>query len=99
MSRFPVKIRWGRSAGGKSETETGEENPVSDIPTVMEVPVEEQTYYLVDLSQYTPENIDFQYDTGTITYQGTEVAAYLSANGDISFVYLADSQKPLPVRL
>lgn len=75
------------------ETETGEENPVSDIPTVMEVPVEEQTYYLVDLSQYTPENIDFQYDTGTITYQGTEVAAYLSANGDISFVYLADSQK------
>ncbi|MFR6508875.1 MAG: hypothetical protein ACLUPF_05610 [Dorea sp.] len=32
------------------ETETGEENPVSDIPTVMEVPVEEQTYYLVDLS-------------------------------------------------
>lgn len=77
------------------ETETGEENPVSDIPTVMEVPVEEQTYYLVDLSQYTPENIDFQYDTGTITYQGTEVAAYLSANGDISFVYLADSQKNL----
>ena len=77
------------------ETETGEENPVSDIPTVMEVPVEEQTYYLVDLSQYTPENIDFQYDTGTITYQGTEVAAYLSANGDISFVYLADSQKKL----
>lgn len=42
-----------------------------------------------------PENIDFQYDTGTITYQGTEVAAYLSANGDISFVYLADSQKNL----
>lgn len=77
------------------ETETGEENPVSDIPTVMEVPVEEQTYYLVDLSRYTPENIDFQYDTGTITYQGTEVAAYLSANGDISFVYLADSQKKL----
>lgn len=77
------------------ETETGEENPVSDIPTVMEVPVEEQTYYLVDLSRYTPENIDFQYDTGTITYQGTEVAAYLSANGDISFVYLADSQKNL----
>ena len=77
------------------ETETGEENPVSDIPTVMEVPVEEQTYYLVDLSQYTPGNIDFQYDTGTITYQGTEVAAYLSANGDISFVYLADSQKNL----
>lgn len=77
------------------ETETGEENPVSDIPTVMEVPVEEQTYYLVDLSQYTPENIDFQYDTGIITYQGTEVAAYLSANGDISFVYLADSQKNL----
>ena len=77
------------------ETETKEENPVSDIPTVMEVPVEEQTYYLVDLSQYTPENIDFQYDTGTITYQGTEVAAYLSANGDISFVYLADSQKNL----
>lgn len=77
------------------ETETGEENPVSDIPTVTEVPVEEQTYYLVDLSQYTPENIDFQYDTGTITYQGTEVAAYLSANGDISFVYLADSQKNL----
>ena len=77
------------------ETETEEENPVSDIPTVMEVPVEEQTYYLVDLSQYTPENIDFQYDTGTITYQGTEVAAYLSANGDISFVYLADSQKNL----
>lgn len=77
------------------ETETGEENPVSDIPTVMEVPVEEQTYYLVDFSQYTPENIDFQYDTGTITYQGTEVAAYLSANGDISFVYLADSQKKL----
>lgn len=77
------------------ETETGEENPVSDIPTVMEVPVEEQTYYLVDLSKYTPENIDFQYDTGTITYQGTEVAAYLSANGDISFVYLADSQKNL----
>lgn len=77
------------------ETETGEENPVLDIPTVMEVPVEEQTYYLVDLSQYTPENIDFQYDTGTITYQGTEVAAYLSANGDISFVYLADSQKKL----
>lgn len=77
------------------ETETGEENPVSDIPTVMEVPVEEQTYYLVDISQYTPENIDFQYDTGTITYQGTEVAAYLSANGDISFVYLADSQKNL----
>lgn len=77
------------------ETETGEENPVSDIPTVMEVPVEEQTYYLVDFSQYTPENIDFQYDTGTITYQGTEVAAYLSANGDISFVYLADSQKNL----
>lgn len=77
------------------ETETGEENPVLDIPTVMEVPVEEQTYYLVDLSQYTPENIDFQYDTGTITYQGTEVAAYLSANGDISFVYLADSQKNL----
>lgn len=77
------------------ETETGEENPVSDIPTVMEVPVEEQTYYLVDLSQYTPENIDFQYDTGTINYQGTEVAAYLSANGDISFVYLADSQKNL----
>ena len=77
------------------ETETGEENPVSDIPTVMEVPVEEQTYYLVDLSQYTPENIDFQYDTGTIAYQGTEVAAYLSANGDISFVYLADSQKNL----
>lgn len=77
------------------ETETGEENPVSDIPTVMEVPGEEQTYYLVDFSQYTPENIDFQYDTGTITYQGTEVAAYLSANGDISFVYLADSQKNL----
>lgn len=77
------------------ETETGEENPVSDIPTVMEVPVEEQTYYLVDLSRYTPENIDFQYDTGTITYQGTEVAAYLSANGDISFVYLADSQNNL----
>lgn len=77
------------------ETETGEENPVSDIPTVMEVPVEEQTYYLVDLSKYTPENIDFQYDIGTITYQGTEVAAYLSANGDISFVYLADSQKNL----
>lgn len=77
------------------EMETGEENPVSDIPTVMEVPVEEQTYYLVDLSQYTPENIDFQYATGTITYQGTEVAAYLSANGDISFVYLADSQKNL----
>ena len=77
------------------ETETEEENPVSDIPTVMEVPGEEQTYYLVDLSQYTPENIDFQYDTGTITYQGTEVAAYLSANGDISFVYLADSQKNL----
>jgi len=77
------------------ETETEEENPVSDIPTVMEVPVEEQTYYLVDLSRYTPENIDFQYDTGTITYQGTEVAAYLSANGDISFVYLADSQKNL----
>lgn len=77
------------------ETETGEENPVLDIPTVTEVPVEEQTYYLVDLSQYTPENIDFQYDTGTITYQGTEVAAYLSANGDISFVYLADSQKNL----
>ena len=77
------------------ETETEEENPVSDIPTVMEVPVEEQTYYLVDLSQYTPENIDFQYDTGTITYQGTEVAAYLSANGDISFVYLADGQKNL----
>ena len=77
------------------ETETEEENPVSDIPTVMEVSVEEQTYYLVDLSQYTPENIDFQYDTGTITYQGTEVAAYLSANGDISFVYLADSQKNL----
>ena len=77
------------------ETETEEENPVSDIPTVMEVPVEEQTYYLVDLSQYTPGNIDFQYDTGTITYQGTEVAAYLSANGDISFVYLADSQKNL----
>ena len=77
------------------ETETGEENPVSDIPTVMEVPVEEQTCYLVDLSRYTPENIDFQYDTGTITYQGTEVAAYLSANGDISFVYLADSQKNL----
>lgn len=77
------------------ETETEEENPVLDIPTVMEVPVEEQTYYLVDLSQYTPENIDFQYDTGTITYQGTEVAAYLSANGDISFVYLADSQKNL----
>lgn len=77
------------------ETETEEENPVSDIPTVMEVPVEEQTYYLVDLSQYTPENIDFQYDTGTIIYQGTEVAAYLSANGDISFVYLADSQKNL----
>lgn len=77
------------------ETETEEENPVSDIPTVMEVPVEEQTYYLVDLSQYTPENIDFQYDTGTLTYQGTEVAAYLSANGDISFVYLADSQKKL----
>ena len=77
------------------ETETEEENPVSDIPTVMEVLVEEQTYYLVDLSQYTPENIDFQYDTGTITYQGTEVAAYLSANGDISFVYLADSQKNL----
>lgn len=77
------------------ETETGEENPVSDIPTVMEVPVEEQTYYLVDLSKYTPENIDFQYDTGTITYQGTEVAAYLSANGDISFVYLADSRKNL----
>lgn len=75
------------------ETETEEENPVSDIPTVMEVPVEEQTYYLVDLSQYTPENIDFQYDTGTITYQGTEVTAYLSANGDISFVYLADSQE------
>ena len=62
---------------------------------MMEVPVEEQTYYLVDLSQYTPGNIDFQYDTGTITYQGTEVAAYLSANGDISFVYLADSQKNL----
>lgn len=81
--------------GESQETETGEENPVSDIPTVMEVPVEEQTYYLVDLSQYTPENIDFQYDTGTITYQGTEVAAYLSANGDISFVYLADSQKNL----
>jgi len=77
------------------ETETGEENPVSDIPTVMEVPVEEQTCYLVDLSRYTPENIDFQYDTGTITYQGTEVPAYLSANGDISFVYLADSQKNL----
>ncbi len=77
------------------ETETEEENPVSDIPTVMEVPVEEQTYYLVDLSQYTPENIDFQYDTGTIIYQGTEVATYLSANGDISFVYLADSQKNL----
>ena len=77
------------------ETETEEENPVLDIPTVMEVPVEEQTYYLVDLSQYTLENIDFQYDTGTITYQGTEVAAYLSANGDISFVYLADSQKNL----
>lgn len=77
------------------ETETGEENPVLDIPIVTEVPVEEQTYYLVDLSQYTPENIDFQYDTGTITYQGTEVAAYLSANGDISFVYLADSQKNL----
>ena len=77
------------------ETETEEENPVSDIPTVMEVPVEEQTYYLVDLSRYTPENIDFQYDTGTITYQGTEVAAYLSANGDISFVYLADNQKNL----
>lgn len=77
------------------ETETEEENPVSDIPTVMEVPVEEQTYYLVDLSRYTPENIDFQYDTGTITYQGTEVAAYLSANGDISFVYLADNQKKL----
>lgn len=75
------------------ETETEEENPVSDIPTVMEVPVEEQTYYLVDLSQYTPENIDFLYDTGTITYQGTEVTAYLSANGDISFVYLADSQE------
>lgn len=75
------------------ETETEEENPVSDIPTVMEVPVEEQTYYLVDLSQYTPENIDFQYDIGTITYQGTEVTAYLSANGDISFVYLADSQE------
>ena len=77
------------------ETETEEENPVSDIPTVMEVLVEEQTYYLVDLSRYTPENIDFQYDTGTITYQGTEVAAYLSANGDISFVYLADNQKNL----
>lgn len=77
------------------ETETEEENPVSDIPTVMEVPVEEQTYYLVDLSQYTPENIDFQYDTGTIIYQGTEVATYLSANGDISFVYLADNQKNL----
>lgn len=101
MSRFPVKIRWGTLRRRKVRRRKPEKKiRFPDIPTVMEVPVEEQTYYLVDLSQYTPENIDFQYDTGTITYQGTEVAAYLSANGDISFVYLADkSKKPLPVRL
>lgn len=63
-STYVTNFRWRYGCGApqeeSQETETEEENPVSDIPTVMEVPVEEQTYYLVDLSQYTPENIDFQ---------------------------------------
>lgn len=65
----------------------------TDIPLAGETLIEEQKYYIVDLSEYLPEELDWRYRTVNGRYGEQLVTWLTNEEQSVLFLYLMDEQE------
>lgn len=98
LNQVSVEIE-GEDTVGESETEeeeTGIAKEIdTDIPLIGKTQIEEQEYYIVNLKEYKPEGIDWDYQLISGVYQEKEVTWLANKGRGVKFLYLMDKQENL----
>lgn len=98
LNQVSVEIE-GEDTVGESETEeeeTGIAKEIdTDIPLIGKTQIEEQEYYIVNLKEYKPEGIDWDYQLISGVYQEKEVTWMANKGRGVKFLYLMDKQENL----
>lgn len=80
----------------EEETEENRETEFStDIPLIGETFVEEQKYYIVDLTEYLPKGVDWRYQRVMGRYGEQLVTWLTNEEQSILFLYLLDEEEDL----
>lgn len=80
----------------QEDSETGEDGEASfetGIPLLGQVKLSDGNYYIVNLLQYLPEEIDWNYEKVPGEYQGLHVTWLTNEASCVQFLYLMDEQK------
>lgn len=83
------------------EEEDSEEAEITDIsaetyiPLVGEVLIDEQKYYIVDLAEYLPEELDWNWQKVSGKYEEQRVTWVTNMDMSVLFLYLMDEQENL----
>lgn len=77
----------------QQQEEGTEEDSFTDIPLVGETLLEEQKYYIVDMSQYLPDAIDWDYETVPGTYEEQDVTFLTNREKTVRLLYMLDEQE------
>lgn len=101
MNQVAVAIE-GEDTVGETEPEEDQEEETdipeeidTNIPLLGKTQIEGQNFYIVDLNEYQPEDIDWEHKFVTGTYQEKEVTWLTNKGGGIKFLYLMDEQENL----
>lgn len=96
LGSAPVHIE-GEDTVGPDEDGSVEETEFStDIPIIGKTSVaEEEEYYIVDLSEYVPDEADWAYERNIGFYEETSLTYLTDANRTISYLYLLDEEEQL----
>lgn len=102
LSNVPIEIA-GEDNGESledwdDEAESGENDgegdfPDTDIPLLGRTFLEEQKYYIVDLSKYLPQEVDWDGQKVTGLYEGQLVTYLTNESQQMRFLYLMDAQE------
>ncbi len=97
LGSAPVYIEGEDTVGvDEEEEDPGEETEFStSIPVIGKTTVEENEYYLVNLSEYIPDEADWQYECNIGFYEETSLTYLTDANRTISYLYLMDEAEQL----
>lgn len=75
----------------ENEADADDDNVAYSIPVVGRVKtVTGQYYYIVDLSKYVPDNVDWKYDKTEAVYGGKNITFLADSDKTVKYLYLMD---------
>ena len=85
----------GEDTSGKPDFSFDVADINTQIPILGKAEVEEDSYYLVDLASYIPEQADWPYQTIEDTYGGSQITFLTNAEGKMRYLYLMDKDEQM----